>query len=36
MRRPASGQEPAPAHPADDGELTASPWVGLYYRSEES
>jgi hypothetical protein len=29
-----TGQAPAPAHPADDGELTASPWIGLHYASE--
>lgn len=27
---------PAPTQPADDGELTASPWLGLHYRSEGS
>ncbi len=27
-------QAPAPVHPADDGELTASPWIGLHYASE--
>lgn len=31
-----TGQLPAPTRPADDGELTASPWIGLYYRGEDS
>jgi hypothetical protein len=26
----------AGAQPADDGELTALPWMGLHYRSEGS
>ncbi|QCO98783.1 hypothetical protein FCN77_15105 [Arthrobacter sp. 24S4-2] len=29
-----AGQALAPAHPAGDGELTASPWIGLHYASE--
>ncbi|MBT2594897.1 hypothetical protein [Arthrobacter sp. ISL-72] len=30
----ATEQQPAPTHPADDGELTASPWIGLHYVTE--
>lgn len=32
----ATGQTVTPTHPADDGELVASPWTGLYYVSEGS
>jgi hypothetical protein len=34
----ATGLAPAPTHAADDddGELMASPWIGLHYRSEGS
>jgi hypothetical protein len=32
----ATGQTPAPTHPANDGELMSSPWIGLHYVSEGS
>jgi hypothetical protein len=31
-----NAQSPEAVHPADDGELTASPWIGLYYRGGDS